>query len=266
MRLAVKRAAEIAPDQLQVRQAQLRLALMDNKPEEALTIARLVQIKWPTEAVGFGMEGDVEMRRRNWDAAAGALRKALARQQPGDNPQKLHASLVAAKKSGEADKMAADWRKSHPTDLGFVMHLGDMAMAGGSLAPAEGYYREVLNSQPEHVLALNNLAYALAMQKKPGAVALAEQALKQAPKAAAVMDTLAFSLAAEQQLQRAIEIQTQAVAAAPETHQFRLQLAKFLLQSGKKAEAKTELNRLAKLGSSFGRQDEVNELIKQLGG
>ena len=266
MSAAVKRAVEIAPDQLQVRQAQLRLALMDNKPSEALAVAKLVQTQRPTEAVGFAMEGEVEMRNRNWDAAAAALRKALTRQQPGDSAQKLHAALVAAKKAGEADKMAADWRKSHPTDLGFVMHLGDMALAGGGLAPAEAHYREVLSSQPEHVLALNNLAYVLALQQKPGAVAMAEKALKLAPKAAAVMDTLAFSLAAEQQLPRAIEIQTQAVAAAPETHQFRLQLAKFMLQSGKKSDARAELDKLAKLGKAFARQDEVSELIKQTGG
>ncbi len=268
MSAAVKRAVEIAPDQLQVRQAQLRLALMDNKPAEALAVAKLVQTQWPTEAVGFGMEGEIEMSRRNWDAAAAALRKALTRQQPGDSAQKLHAALVAAKKGGEADKMATDWRKSHPADLGFIMHLGDMAMAGGGLTQAEGFYREVLSRQPEHVLALNNLAYALALQKKPGAVALAEKALQQAPKAAAVMDTLAFSLAAEQQLPRAIEIQTQAVAAAtaPEAHQFRLQLAKFLLQSGNKSDARTELDKLAALGKAFARQDEVAELIKQTGG
>ena len=266
MSAAVKRAVEIAPEQLQVRQAQLRLAMVDNKPAEALAVAKLVQTQWPNDAVGFGMEGEIELTRRNWDAAAAALRKALTRQQPGDSAQKLHAALVAAKKGGEADKMATDWRKSHPADLGFIMHLGDMAMAGGGLTQAEGFYRDVLSRQPEHVLALNNLAYALALQKKPGAVALAEKALQQAPKAAAVMDTLAFSLAAEQQLPRAIEIQTQAVAAAPEAHQFRLQLAKFLLQSGNKIDARTELDKLAKLGKAFARQDEVTELIKQTGG
>lgn len=263
---AVRRAAEIAPDQLQVQQAQVKLALIDNKPDDALQMARKVQAQRPDEAIGFSLEGDVEMRRRNWDAAATALRKALVRRQPADSAQRLHATLVAAGKPAEADRLAADWRKSHPDDMGFVMHLGDMAMAGGKAAAAETLYREVTARQSGNVLALNNLAYALALQKKPGAVALAEQALKGAPKAAAVMDTLAFALAAEQQLKRAIEVQTQAVAAAPQAHQFRLQLAKLFLQAGKKPDARIELNKLARLGKDFARQDEVAELIKATGG
>ncbi len=266
MAVAVRRATEIAPDQLLVQQAQVRLALMENQPERALAVARKLQAKRPDEAMGFAMEGDIEMRRRNWDAAASALRKALTHKQPGDSAQRLHAALSAAKKTAEADKVAADWRKSHPDDLAFVMHLGDMAMAAGGLAPAEALYREVLARRADHVLALNNLAYALALQKKPGAVALAEQALKQAPKAAAVMDTLAFSLAAEQQLPRAIEVQSQAVAAAPEAPQFRLQLAKLHLQAGDKPSARTELDKLAKLGKDYPRQAEVADLIKAASG
>jgi putative PEP-CTERM system TPR-repeat lipoprotein len=263
---AVRRAAELAPDLLQVQQAQVNLALLDNQPEQALAVARKVQAQRPDEAVGFGIEGDIEMRSRHWDAAVTALRKALTRKQPGDTAQRLHAALTAAKKPAEASQLAAEWRKSHPDDMAFVLHLGDMAMAGGQAAAAEGLYHEVLARQPENVLALNNLAYVLALQKKPGAVALAEQALKKAPKAAAVMDTLAFALAAEQQLPRAIEVQTQAVAAAPEAHQFRLQLAKLQLQAGNKAGARSELDKLAKLGSAFPRQAEVAELIKATGG
>lgn len=265
MAAAVRRAAEIAPDQLQVQQAQVSLALMENQPEQALAVARKVQAQRPDDAAGFGMEGDIEMRRRNWDAAAVALRKALPRKQPGDSAQRLHAALTAAKKTAEANQFAAEWRKGHPDDLSFVMHLGDMTMAAGNATGAEALYREVIARQADHVLALNNLAYAMALQKKPGAVALAEQALQRAPKAAAVMDTLAFSLAAEQQLPRAIEVQTQAVAAAPQAHQFRLQLAKFYLQSGDKAKARTELDTLAKLGTTFARQAEVAELLKSAG-
>ena len=112
------------------------------------------------------------------------------------------------------------------------------------------------------MLALNNLAYVLAMQKKPGAVALAERALQRAPKSAAVLDTLALALAAEQQLPRALDVQKQAVAAAPDNHGFRLQLAKLMVQSGDKANARSELSALAALGNKFPRQAEVAALIQ----
>ena len=266
MAAAVRKASEIAPNQLIVQQAVASLAMMDNKPAQALAVARTVQTQNPDVASGFVMEAEVEMRQKNWDAAAAALRKALTRQQTGDSAQRLHAVLVAAKKQADADKMAADWRKSHPTDMAFELYLGDVAMAANNGSQAEQHYRTVLDTQPDNMLALNNLAYVMALAKKPGAVALAERAVKLAPKSAAVMDTLAFGLAAENQLPRAIKVQNQAVAAAPDAPQFRLQLAKLLLQSGDKPAARTELRALEKLGAAYPRQAEVAELIKTTGG
>ncbi len=259
---AVRRAAELAPDTPAVQQAQVVMALQENKLDQALAIARKVQTQRPDQAAGYNMEAEVELRRKNWDAAAAMLRKALARSSPGNAPQRLHAALQAGGKAAEADAVAQDWRKKHPDDLGFVLYLGDQAMAGNKLAEAEGHYRQVIERQPGHVLALNNLAFVLATQKKPGAVALAEQALKGAPKSGAVMDTLALALAAENQLPRAVDVQKQAVAATPQAHNFRLQLAKLMLQAGDKANARSELSTLAALGSKFPRQAEVAELIK----
>ncbi len=259
---AVRRAAEIAPDQLPVQQALVALALQENRLDQALAVARKLQAQRPDEAAGFSMEGDVELRRKNWDGAAAALRKAMARKHPGDAALRLHAALTAARKTAEAAAVAQDWRKQNPDDLSFVLHLGDVAMGSSQPVEAEALYRQVVEKQPTNVLALNNLAFVLASQKKPGAVALAERALQVAPKSAAVMDTLAMALAAEQQLARAVEVQKQAVATAPESYNFRLQLAKLLIQSGEKSNARSELSALAALGNKFPRQAEVAALIK----
>jgi predicted Zn-dependent protease len=76
------------------------------------------------------------------------------------------------------------------------------------------------------------------------------------------MDTLAFALAAEGKLPKALEMQRQAVAAAPDQPNFKLQLAKLLLQSGDKAGARAELSSLAALGNKYPRQAEVAEMVK----
>jgi len=259
---AVRRAGDLAPSLPAVQQAQLLMALQEGRLDQALTIARKVQAQRPDEAAGYNMEGEVELRRKNWDGAAAALRKAVARNQPGDAPQRLHVVLMAGKKTAEADAMAQEWRKKHPQDMAFVQHLGDQALASNKPAEAEALYRQVLDKLPGQVLALNNLAYVLATQKKPGAVALAEQALQAAPKSAAVMDTLALALAAENNLTRAVDVQKQAVAAAPEAHSFRLQLAQLMIQSGDKASARSELSTLAALGNKFPRQAEVAALLQ----
>ncbi len=266
MATAVKRAAEISPNLLTVQQARATLALKEDKLPQALAIAQAMQTQHPTEALGFAIEADIELRKKNWEAAAAALRKALTRNQPGESAPRLHAALLANKKPADAEKMATEWRKSHPDDLSFVLHLGDTAMAMGNPTAAEQYFREVIAKQPGNVLALNNLAYLLTVQSKPEGLSLAEQALKLAPNTPAVMDTVAFSLAAQNQLPKAIEMQLKAVAGAPAEPQFRLQLAKFYVQSGDKPSAREELLRLSKLGATFRRQAEVAEMLKNLGG
>ena len=263
---AVKRAAEIDGNSLPVQQAQIKLAMLNDKPDQALGVARRVQSQRADQAVGFRLEADIEIGRKQWDAAAIALRKAIARQQPGDSATRLHGLLLAGKKAAEADKLADEWRRSHPDDLGFLLHLGDTALANNNPGGAEPQYRRVLDRQPDNVLALNNLAYSMALQKKPGALALTERAQQISPNVPTLMDTLAFCLAAEGQLPRAVEVQTRVVAAEPKAAPFRLQLAKLLLKSGNMPGARTELNTLAKLGAGFDRQTEVAEMLKSLGG
>lgn len=266
MAAAVRKAAEIAPNALPVQRALAQLAVLEGKPAQAVAIARTLQTQHPDDAYGFGLEGEIEMGAKNWEAAAAALRKASTRKEPGDALLRLHAALVAGGKTAEADKLVADHRKANPDDLAMTMHLADMALGAGDAAQAEQYYRQVLARQPDSALANNNLAFALAKQKKPGGVALAEKALKYNPGTPALLDTLAFALAVEQQLPRAIEVQSQAVAASPNQPQYRLQLARLQLQAGDKVNARLELARLAKLGAAFPKQDEVAALLKEAGG
>jgi len=189
----------------------------------------------------------------------------VARRQAGDSVLRLHLALVLGGKAGEAEQLAADYRKRYPADLSLDMQQGDLAMAGGDLASAERHYQAVLARQPSSVSTLNNLAYVMARQKRPGGAAMAEKALALSPGTPALLDTLALCLAAEQQLPRAINVQSQAVAAAPDVHPFRLQLAKLHLQAGDKASARGELDKLALLGSSYQQQAEVSELLRGLG-
>ena len=80
------------------------------------------------------------------------------------------------------------------------------------------------------------------------------------------MDTLALALASEKQFEKALDIQKQALALAvpPADQIMRLNLAKLYLQAGNKAAARTELEALAKLGSSFSAQPEVSRLLKSI--
>jgi len=124
----------------------------------------------------------------------------------------------------------------------------------------------VLAVKPDHALSLNNVAWLLLQQKKPGALDHAERAVKAAPDQPALRDTLAQVLAAEGKLAQAVEMQKAAVALRPEDPGLRLNLAGFYTQANEKKLARAELERLAALGDRFNRQAEVEAALKALRG
>ena len=97
--------------------------------------------------------------------------------------------------------------RDSPRDGGFLLHLGDMAVARMDLVQAEARYRAVLALQPRHAVAMNNVAWLLASQGKPGGAEMAEAALKLLPERAPLLDTLSLALEVEKQLGKAIEVQ-----------------------------------------------------------
>jgi putative PEP-CTERM system TPR-repeat lipoprotein len=259
---ALRRALEIDPKAAAARRGLVSLALRANQPDKALELAREAQKGDAKDASGWSLEGDVEASRKNWKAAITAYRAALQRDKSADSAVRLHQALLASAQRPEADRFSADWQRDNPKDPAFRYYLGDIALSRSDLAAAEGYYRAVLVVQPDNALAMNNIAWLLVKQNKPGAVALAEKANELAPGRSQLLDTLATALAADNQVPKALEAQKKAVAAAPKDPGMQLNLARLYLKSGDKAQARTELLELAKLGDRFAAQAEVSELMK----
>lgn len=261
---SINRALELSPGLPEAQGQAIAVALRRQQFDAALQIARQVQAERPAEAVGFALEGEIESRRGHWDAAAAALRKALDKQAPGAAAIKLHIALVRGGKAAEAGQFAAAWLKRQPQDTAFLFQLADAAQVSGHHTLAEQRYQQILALQPEHVLALNNLAMLHIQLKKPGATALAEKAVRNAPDQPALLDTLAQAHAYDNDFKQAIAVQQRAVALAHDEGPLLLSLARYQLQAGDNAQAKAALDKLARKGQQFAQQDEVARLQKSL--
>ncbi len=260
-----RRAQELAPDALPVQRLAMTLALRGGRWPEALALVHRMQQQRPDDAVPWIFEGELQASRQQWDAAAAALRKAAALPEPAQAPGMLYGVLVQSGKAAEADRFATAWLQQHPGDLLFQLYQGNVALAQGDVARAQGHFGAVLKAQPDNVVALNNLAQLLIAARQPGAVALAERATRAAPGQAALFDTLALALAAENQPAKALDLQKRVVAQSPGSPAFRLTLAKIYLQSGDKTQARVELEGLLKPGRDFPGRAEASALMKSLG-
>ena len=108
------------------------------------------------------------------------------------------------------------------------------------------------------------MAWVMNRLKEPGAMTYAEKAVAMRPEDPAFIDTLAAIMGDRGDLDKAIELETKALALLPDRHEYRLGLAKLYLRKGDKARAKAELQSLAAVGGSFKGQAEVAELLRSL--
>lgn len=267
---SLRQALTLSPQLLAAQETLFTMELRAGHFAPALEIAREVQRQRPLQAQGYQWEGAVHGTQRRWDDAIAAYRKGIDKLRSDKRDAAslaglLHQSLLAAKRDADAVRFARDWLQANPRDLGFKLQLADAAMARQDWEGAEQQYRAVLEMEPNHALATNNLAAMLMRLKRPGAVEMAERAVKLAPTSPDALDTLSQTLAADKQWGRAIEAQRKVIALVPAAPlMLKLKLAKLLLQAGNKAEAQVELKALQALGGKFDRQAEVDELLKQL--
>ncbi|MBX3637580.1 MAG: tetratricopeptide repeat protein, partial [Rubrivivax sp.] len=262
---SLRKALELQPDEPQTQRALIAVLLDRGQAGAALAVARDIQQRRPREAVGYLAEGDLHVLRRQWDAAVKAYRSGLqVAPDSSDLAVNLHATHVAAGQSAEAERFAASWLRAHPRDGRFLVYLGDGALQRNDLVAAEQRYRAAVQAQPDNAVALNNLAWVMHQQRKPGGLPLAERAHQLAPAQPAFMDTLATLLSGSGEHQRAVALQTQALRIRPGDPALRLNLARVYLAAGDKGKAKTELEQLARMGDRHPERDEVQRLLKTL--
>jgi cellulose synthase operon protein C len=265
---ALKRAQAIAPGDAELAEKVAGKSLAIGRPELALQTAKALQTARPTFGLGWKLEGDVARARKDWSGALAAYRKAdqLSKDAGATMPNTalavaLHGVLVESGKTEEARQYANAWLSQHKQDTLFRYHLGDVALTKGQYDLAEQYYQGVLADAPDNAAAANNIAWLkLRAGRTDEGLKYAEKANQMRPKVAPYLDTWAEALAAKGQTTKAIEVQQQAVAQAPNVPAYRLRLAQLYVTGGKKAEAQTELKRLADLGPQFEQQAEVQKL------
>jgi uncharacterized protein (TIGR03790 family) len=129
-------------------------------------------------------------------------------------------------------------------------------------------YRAVLAVSADNVIALNNLAYSLAVHKGQAgeAIGFAERAMKLAGgKSPEIADTLAWVQHLLGRDLEAAEILQRIVKSAPARAEYRLHAAVVFAAVGKLEEAATELREAVRLDPELEKSDEVKALRARLG-
>jgi putative PEP-CTERM system TPR-repeat lipoprotein len=260
----LKKAIAVQPDMPASWLALAGVYIVSNQLDAGIVEARRLQKDLPTRATGYGLEGNLLMSQKKPLDAAKAYREALAREPLPILAASLYSALQAAGRRDQAVAMAQQWQKENPKDVVLLALRGQQALLAKDYKTAVAHLRAAVEIEPDNIVTLNNLAWALNELGDPKAIEYADRAAHLAPYAPSVMDTQGWVLVAQGNTSRGIELLRMASGLAPQDADIRLHLAKSLLKSGDKAGAKTELEAVAVLTKPSPARTEAQQMLKEL--
>lgn len=252
------------PDSIEAQSATISAMLRAGRNDEAVKLLAQVKQQTPRSPAIPELDGDVKFATRQYGEAAAIYRKLIEQAPNGNMVVKTYSSLALDGKRSEADAFLAGWLKSHPKDVQARTFDADIALRSKDYKRAATAYRAVLDLQPDNPVMLNNLAWTLSQQNDPQALAIAEKANTLAPDNPLVNDTLGWMLVEKGELKRGIGLLEKASAAAPQSRDIALHLAKAQMKDGRKDAARSTLQALVKASPDSVEGQESKELLAKL--
>jgi uncharacterized protein (TIGR03790 family) len=144
--------------------------------------------------------------------------------------------------------------------------LAELSIVSGDPVSAAEQYKRIIAIQPNNTVALNNLAYDIAVrEKKPAdAAVMARKALSLAPREPTILDTVGWIEYLMGNTADAAKLLVQASRGAPGNPEIRLHAAFALAAQGARAAAETELAAALKLAPALEKRPDVQQLKSRL--
>lgn len=249
---SLRKALSGRPDHLPALALQAELALRRGDLAQAEQQARAITQQAPRRAIGYSLQADVAMARRQPAAAIELYRKAHEAQPSTDTAIRLFSALGSQPDGARlALPVLEQWVNARPGDLVARRALADGQARAGRFQAARASYESLVQQAPADGRALNNLANVLLKLNDAGALAVAERALALRPTDADVIDTAGWAAFRAGQTDRALQLLRDARLRAPDNPDIRFHLATVLAQGGRRDEARSEVEAALKAHAAF---------------
>jgi tetratricopeptide (TPR) repeat protein len=152
----------------------------------------------------------------------------------------------AQRRKGDVNGAIETFRRASqaaPTDTKPLLELGLLMDGTGRRDQAKPIYEQILKIQPDHPIALNNLAYIKAEEgvDLDSAITMVQRALQKAPTSTNIKDTLGWIYIKKNLSDDAVRVFKDLVTAEPNNPAFHYHYGMALLQKGDRPAAKREL-------------------------
>lgn len=261
---AFREALTIKPNYMEAQSVLALLTAKQGNPDAALRIAKQMQEQHPGSPRGFMVEGDVQLAQRRFQDAVKAFERALAVEQNGPALIGLHRALLGAGDEAAADRRLLQWLESRGDDYAVRNELAQSYLLRGKRQEAAQQYEALLNTSPDDVRALNNLAWLYHYEKDERALPLARKAHQLAPENPATQDTLGWLLVESGDIRQGVELLQQAAQKAPPASEAHYHYAAALAKAGDTERARRQLEEMLAGKQKHAWSGQAQALLEQL--
>jgi tetratricopeptide (TPR) repeat protein len=237
-----------------------------NQPAKALARVQDYIARYPDDARGHYLLGELELHAKRYDEAESALTRATELD-PGMAAAYVQLGSLQRQR-GNLDAALARYQKAlslQPKSTALTIMVGDLYQAKGDLATAGQYYQTALTMDSGSGVAANDLAWVDAVQNKDldNALMLAQKAKQLLPDADAVSDTLAWVYYKKGIYGAAIPLLQECVGKSPAHTVYHYHLGMALLANGEKAQGREQLQAALKSGLSGDDAQQAQKALAQ---
>ncbi|PWG62701.1 XrtA/PEP-CTERM system TPR-repeat protein PrsT [Sediminicurvatus halobius] len=240
-RAELRRALELDPDLVEARIGQVRLLVRDGQMDEARRRLDELASRFGDRPEVTALQGWFALGTGDYADAEAYSSQALEDAPTTDVFITLVQALWAQGKHDAAISRMSAWLEENPTDATVLMHLAGAYLSLDQPAKARETYDRVVTHHPDHVAALNNLAWLSREVAPKRALELARRAYELVPQDPEILDTLGELLLRDGQLDAAHRRLSEARELAPDDRGIQMNLARVLMAQGREAEAETLL-------------------------
>lgn len=265
-RAALERALGMEPGSRDASLARAQLDLRMGDLSGAARRATELAGRFPDDSGIRRFEADARAAAGDFTGAAAALEAASRREPSGAI---AIATYRVRLRGGLPDPLQPleQWLAGNPDDRIVRQQYAEALRIAGDHAAAVRELEKVVAHQPDHVAALNNLAWLYHLRKDSRALAMARRAWERAPRVPEVADTYGWLLVESGAVAEGIDVLAKADAAAGSRQpEIRFHYAAALARGGEGDRAAALLRDLLANGGTFPSAAQAAELLRSLVG
>ena len=200
------------------------VALKDYK--KAAEVANYAVKRFPENSLGYKLKGDIA-RLESKNSQAIEYYWSAYKFEPDNNALLfLIVDLLSREsKVKEAIRTLENFESKNKNNAAYHIKLAGLYEKNKQYRKAIFHYNKTLNINPENIVALNNLAWNSFLENEPEAINFSEKAYYLKPDSAPVIDTYAYILVKQGNMEKGIDLLKKAAEIAPNSNAIRLHLA-----------------------------------------